>query len=106
MQLVRSRTSHILAVENITARQNGTRISSNQVKQLTSELVDQMPLPEEVALAMKTSVAVITTLSAQITLLEKRLQGNMKERSEYGLLTSAGYRSGVGDNDPARNGTD
>ena len=88
MQLVRSRTSLILAVENITARQNGTRISSNQVKQLTAELVDQMPLPEEVALAMKTNVAVITTLSAQITLIEKRLQGNMKERSEYGLLTS------------------
>src|SRR3990170_3692226 len=28
MQLVRSRTAHILAVENITARQHGTRISS------------------------------------------------------------------------------
>nr|WP_223217449.1 transposase [Paraburkholderia phenoliruptrix] len=32
MQLVRSCTSHILAVENITARQYGTRITSNQVK--------------------------------------------------------------------------
>ena len=32
MQLVRSRTTHILAVENITARQHGARISSNQVK--------------------------------------------------------------------------
>src|ERR1700730_17562957 len=30
MQLVRSRTSHILAVENTTARQCGTRITSNQ----------------------------------------------------------------------------
>lgn len=32
MQLVRSCTSHILAVENIPARQYGTRITSNQVK--------------------------------------------------------------------------
>jgi hypothetical protein len=40
MQPVRSRTTHILAVENITARQHGARISSNQVKHLTAETVD------------------------------------------------------------------
>ena len=88
MQLVRSRTAHILAVENITARQLGMRISSNQVKQLTAEAVDQMPLPPDVALAIKANVAVITTLSAQIDLLEKRLQESVRTRAEYGLLTS------------------
>ncbi len=85
MQLVRSRTTHILAVENITARQHGARISSNQVKRLMAETVDQMALPEEVALAIKTNVVVITTLSAQIDLLEKRLQEKIGERAEYGL---------------------
>ena len=89
MQLVRSRTAHILAVENITARQLGARISSNQVKQLTAEAVDQMPLPPDVALAIKANVAVITTLSAQIDLLEKRLQESVRTRAEYGFLTSA-----------------
>ena len=88
MQLVRSRTAHILAVENITARQLGMRISSNQVKQLTAEAVDQMPLSADVALAIKANVAVITTLSAQIDLLEKRLQESVRTRAEYGLLTS------------------
>ena len=88
MQLVRSRTSHILAVENITARQNGARITSSQVKRLTTELVDEMPLPQDVALAVKTNVAVITTLSAQIDLLENRLFSDMKERPDYALLTS------------------
>ena len=88
MQLVRSRTAHILAVENITARQNGSRITSNQVKQLTAELVDAMPLAADVALAVKTNVAVITTLSEQIDLLEKRLLADMKARSDYTLLTS------------------
>ena len=88
MQLVRSRTTHILAVENITARQHGARISSNQVKGLTPEAIEQMPLPEDVAFAVKANVAVITTLSAQIDLLEKRLQKMMGERVEYGLLTS------------------
>ena len=89
MQLVRSRTAHILAVENITARQLGMRISSNQVKQLTAEAVDQMPLSADVALAIKANVAVITTLSAQIDLLEKRLQESVRARAEYGILTSA-----------------
>jgi transposase len=88
MQLVRSRTAHILAVENITARQRGARISSNQVKRLTAESVDQMPLSEDVALAIKANVAVIATLSAQIDLLEKRLQEKVGPRAEYGLLTS------------------
>ncbi|MFZ1900827.1 MAG: transposase, partial [Azonexus sp.] len=74
MQLVRSRTQHILAVENITARERGARISSEQVKRLSVETIDQMPVPEDVALAVKANVAVIHTLSVQIDLLEKRLQ--------------------------------
>lgn len=88
MQLVRSRSSHILAVENITAREFGARISSRQVKTLTAEGIDKMGLSEEVALAVKTNVAVITTLSEQITLLEKRLQEKIKPQAEYRLLTS------------------
>jgi transposase len=89
MQLVRSRTSHILAVENIAARQLGARISSNRVKQLTDDDIDKMPLPGEVALAIKANVAVITTLSEQIDLLEKRLQKNVGALAEYVHLTSA-----------------
>jgi len=88
LQLVRSRTTHILSVENITARQYGARISSNQVKQLTAETVDQMVVPYEVALAIKANVAVITTLSAQIDLLEKRLRESVGGRPDYGLLNS------------------
>lgn len=89
MQLVRSRTTHILAVENIAARQLGARISSNQVKQLTDDEIDKMLLPADVALAIKANVAVIATLSGQIKLLENRLQENVGKSAEYGLLTSA-----------------
>ena len=39
-------------------------------------------------MAVKTNVVVITTLSEQITLLEKRLQEKVKPRAEYRLLTS------------------
>ena len=89
MQLVHSRTTHILAVENITARQYGARMTSNQVKELTVEMVDEMPFPKDVGLAVKTNVAVITTLSAQIELLERRLLSDMKARPDYALLTTA-----------------
>lgn len=88
MQLVRSRTSHILAIENIAARQRGIKINSNQVKRLTDDEVDQMEFPADVGLAIKSNLAVIITLNAQIDLLEKRLQEKVGERPEYALLTS------------------
>jgi transposase len=88
MQLVRSRTTHILAVENITARQYGARISSAQVQRLTADAIDQMGMPDDVALAIKANVTVIQTLSAQIGLIERRLQERVKVRPDYGLLTS------------------
>jgi len=88
MQLVRSRTSHILAIENILARQRAISIRSNQVKRLTHADVEQMGLPEDVALAVQSNRAVVATLGEQINLLEKRLQERLVERTEYALLTS------------------
>jgi transposase len=88
MQLVRSRTSHILAIENIMACQQAVKITSNHVKRLTSADVDQMGLPADVALAVESNLAVVTTLGAQIERLEKRLQEKLGERPEYALLTS------------------
>jgi transposase len=88
MQLVRSRTAHILSVENITAREYGARISSNQVKRLTAETIDQMLVSEDVALAIKANVAVIDALSTQIEILEKRLQKIVKARVEFDLVSS------------------
>lgn len=88
MQLVRSQTMHILAVENITSRQYGTRISSNQVKKLNCEDIDTMTLPDDVKCAMKANVAVIGTLSAQIVVIEKRIQEKVGLHAEYQLLNS------------------
>ncbi|WP_028208920.1 IS110 family RNA-guided transposase [Paraburkholderia nodosa] len=88
MQLVRSRTSHMLAIENITARHHGMRISSPEVLRLTAETIDQMGLPAEVALAMQANLAVVTTLCTQIGLLEKRLADKVRPRPEYALLTT------------------
>jgi transposase len=88
MQLVRSRTAHILAVENILARQRGGRMTSNQVKQLSPESVDGLGLPGDVALAIQANIAVIGTLTAQIDVLEKRLRERVKPRPDYAWLNS------------------
>lgn len=88
MQLVRSRTSHILAIENIMARQQAVKITSNAIKRLTASDVDQMGLPADVGLAVQSNLAVIITLGAQIDLLEKRLQERVSERPDYALLAS------------------
>jgi len=86
MQLVRSRTTHVLAIENIMARQSGGRMSSNQVKRLSAEAVDEMPLAADVGLAIKANVAVIATLQAQVEVVEKRLQYVVRPRAQYGFL--------------------
>jgi len=88
MQLVNCRTTHVLAVENIMARQLGERMTSNQIKQLTADTIDSLPLAADVGLAIKANVAVIATLQSQIELLEKRLQERVKPRPQYALLTT------------------
>jgi transposase len=88
MQLVRTRTSHIIAIENIVTRQKGVSINSNAVKRLTPDAIAGMGLPDDVGLALESNLAVITTLSAQIERLEKRLQEQLEDRQEYALLTS------------------
>jgi transposase len=88
MQLVRSRTSYLLAIQNTIARQQGIAIGSDPIKRLTQERIGQMGLSGDVALAIESNLAVIVTLGAQIDRLEKRLQERMEARPEYDLLTS------------------
>jgi transposase len=88
MQLTRSRTQHILAVENIVARETAAHIKSNEVKRLRLEAVSALGLPDDVSLAVQSNLAVIQTLNEQIDKLEKRLQERVRPSPEYALLTS------------------
>jgi len=89
MQLVRSRTQHILAVENIVARETAAHIKSNEVKRLTVAGVLDLGLRDDVTLAMQSNIAVIQTLNEQIDKLETRLQQRVRPSPEYALLISA-----------------
>ena len=88
LQLSRSRTQHILAVESNVARQTGARIASRVVKQLTEQTVQELGLSEEVRWALAANVAVIQTLNAQIKKLEGHLGARVRPRAEFKLLTT------------------
>jgi transposase len=90
MQLVRSRTQHILAVENIQARESGCRMNAKQIKRLDAQGVQAMPaLLPEVKLALQANVAVIAELGKQIDKLEGCLQERVRLSEEFRLLKSA-----------------
>lgn len=88
LQLVRSRTAHILSVENQLTRQTGRHINSNSVKRLDTEGVNAFGLADDVACGMKANVAVIQTLNAEIETLETRLLQAVKPMAGWDLLNS------------------
>jgi transposase len=88
LQLVRHRTMHVLAVENVQARETGARMTSYRIKGLSAEDVEGLGLGEDVTLGLQANVAVITTLNAEIAKLERRLLECLKPRPEYALLSS------------------
>jgi transposase len=88
LQLVRTRSSQVLAVENIVARQTGAGISANVVKRLERETVAALNLPEDVRRALAANVAVIQTLNAEIGKLEARLRERVRLRTPFRLITT------------------
>jgi transposase len=86
LQLVRHRTMHVLAVENVPARETGTRMTGDQVKRLSAQQIEALGFGEDVRLGMQANVAVIGTLNAEIAKLERRLLQQLKPRPEYALL--------------------
>jgi transposase len=90
MQLVRSRTQHILSAENIQARESGSRMKVKQIKQLDTQGVEAaMPqLLPEVQLALQANVAVIGELGKQIDKLERCLHERVRSSAEFRLLKS------------------
>jgi transposase len=93
-QLVRTRTMHILAVENLVARQTGGRISGNVVKQLTVDAVDEWGWLPDAALAVQANVMVVNRVDDVIGQIERRLCERVRLRPEYAVLKTA---PGIGD---------
>ena len=88
IQLVRSRTQHVLAVENILARSTGSRPSAAVIKRLAPADIGTLGLSADVALAVQANLAVIATLNLEIGRIEARLLEGVKLRPDYARLKS------------------
>lgn len=88
MQLVRCRTTHILAVENVFARNTATQLNSTTIKRFSPRDIDHFGLDPDVTLATQTNVAIIGALSAQIEQLEHRLRERTRLDANFSLLKS------------------
>ncbi|MGH8699809.1 MAG: IS110 family transposase, partial [Burkholderiales bacterium] len=85
-QLVRSRTAHLLAVENGFARETGGRMSSNVIKRLEVAALSEFGLGEDVTCSLAANVAVIQALNAEIGKLEARLRQRVRLRPQFRVL--------------------
>jgi transposase len=89
--LVRQRTSNILSIQNLIARNTGRRLSAAGVKRLTEEDVDEMIADDELALPVKSSLAVLQCLDTQAKKLEKVALQRVRFRQGFqSLLTVSG----------------
>jgi transposase len=95
--LVRQRTSNILSIQNLFARNTGRRLSTSGVRALTDTGVDEMLSDGDQALAVKGSLAVMQCLDAQAKRLEKIALRRVRPRKEFkNLLTVSGIGKVLG----------
>jgi len=89
MQLVRQRSMHVLAVENVQARETGARMTGDRIKRLSVQAVDELGYVPEVAMGIKANVAVIGALNEEIRKLEKHLAQQVRLTPQYTVLATA-----------------
>ena len=93
MQLVQQRTSNLLSIQSQSARHLGRAWSSNRIRQLSCDDVDDLIRDGHVALGMTSNLVVIDCLNAQIRKLEKVVKAQAKLKPSFELLLSV---SGIG----------
>jgi transposase len=90
-QLVRQRTSNLLSIQNLLTRNTGSGLSGNRIKRLTVAEVDQLLPHAELALAVKSNLAVLQCLEEQIAQIEEGVLAQLKLREGFvPLLTVSG----------------
>lgn len=93
-QMVHQHTSNLQSVQNLMARNRGRSLSANRIKGLSYEEVDRLLPDGELALAVKSNLAVMRTLNGVIGLLEKAVKARIKLRPEFKPLLTV---SGIGE---------
>ena len=93
-QLVRTRTTQILSIQNLLARNLAIQASGNLIKNWQDTHIDALELLPEQKLALKSNLALMHCVDEQITLLEKAILAKGKLKPEYQSLRTV---SGIGE---------
>ena len=93
-QLVRQRTTQLLSIKNLLARNCGRDTPSATIKQWAPEHIAQLPLLPEQKLAVQANCAVMQALEQQINTVETELLRQLKPCKAFQLLKTM---AGVGD---------
>ena len=93
-QLVRQRSSQILSMQNLLARNLGTHARGNEIKHWSDAQIEAMPLLPEQQQALKANLAVMSCLDGQIKQLERSILSKVKLQPQFQSLKTV---SGIGD---------
>jgi transposase len=88
VHLVRQHTSNVLSVQNILARNTGSRFSGKRIQELTPQELQGLLAEETQVLAVTSSLAVLHCLSQQIKTLEKTVHQRLHQTPSYEQLRS------------------
>ncbi|MDH3460374.1 MAG: IS110 family transposase, partial [Burkholderiaceae bacterium] len=96
-QMARQRSSQILSMQNLVARNLGAQASGNEIKRWDDGVIDAMALLPEQRLALKANLTVMDCLDRQVKVLERSVLARAKLRSDYqALLTVSGIGKVLG----------
>ncbi len=91
IQMVRLRTTNILSIQNLIARNTGGSIKGDLVKRMTTEDIALQLPNEDHALAMSCNLSVLQQCHEQIKILESTILKRIRLRKEFqALLTVPG----------------
>src|SRR3989442_10114003 len=93
-QLVRHKTATLLSIQHLLTRNTGVSLSGNRIKQLSMADLERLVPEADLALAVRSTLAVMHCLAAEIGILERTVKERVKLRPAFTQLLSV---SGIGD---------
>jgi len=93
-QLVQQRTANLQSVQNLFARNLGHTPNGNAVKRMRDQTVERLMEDDCRALAVKSNLAIMQALEAQIKVLEKAVKARARLQPQFKPLLSV---NGIGD---------
>src|SRR3970040_435946 len=85
-QVVRQRTTNLLSIQNLMARNTGSSLSANQIKGLDVQQVDELLPNGDLALAVKAKLSVMCSADEQTEILERTVTQRVKLRPQFSFL--------------------